>query len=243
MCEWYCTAEGSSTNLECLHCGTRYCAVCLYSEKGKMASMIKCASCGKKPRTKTNSERGKWVTDNKTEGLKVYQSVRCAANGCNNRTWTRGYCSEHLKDLNDQSMKKIFIESLRPSNNNPEVHDETTPPPKPKCRPGSGRRMFSSKIHSAKDSDKPSPRANVARRRSFQIDVEQGERSVDWNDLHPKKSPKETVYDRLTSVKTFTGSHKHRFDEEGKGLGLSGRDSIPKGRGFLPDKYQMYDVV
>lgn len=27
----------------------------------------------------------------------------------------------------------------------------------------------------------------------------------------------------------YTGSHKHRFDEDGNGLGLAGRDSIAKG--------------
>ncbi len=41
------------------------------------------------------------------------------------------------------------------------------------------------------------------------------------------------VVDRLTDTKKYTGSHKERFDETGKGKGLEGRDSSPKGRGMV----------
>jgi hypothetical protein len=34
-----------------------------------------------------------------------------------------------------------------------------------------------------------------------------------------------TVYDRLTDIRGYTGTHKHRFDHEGRGLGLSGREN------------------
>ena len=33
-----------------------------------------------------------------------------------------------------------------------------------------------------------------------------------------------TVYDRLMDVRGYTGTHKHRFDAEGRGKGLSGRE-------------------
>jgi len=33
------------------------------------------------------------------------------------------------------------------------------------------------------------------------------------------------VYDRLTDTKQYTGTHKHRFDADGKGRGIAGRDS------------------
>lgn len=38
----------------------------------------------------------------------------------------------------------------------------------------------------------------------------------------------------MTDTKMYTGSHKSRFDEEGKGRGLEGRDSIAKGKGMVP---------
>ena len=40
------------------------------------------------------------------------------------------------------------------------------------------------------------------------------------------------VLDRLTDTSKYTGSHKERFDESGKGKGLAGRDSTPKGGGM-----------
>jgi hypothetical protein len=33
------------------------------------------------------------------------------------------------------------------------------------------------------------------------------------------------VYDRLTDIRGYTGSHKHRFDQDGRGLGLAGREN------------------
>eukprot|EP00126_Sphaerothecum_destruens_P003380 Sdes_comp17114_c0_seq1m6278 len=124
MCRWFCTSEGPSTNLECLHCRTRYCAACLHSEVGKMQSLIKCAGCGKKPRTKPNKERSVWSSEKKAENG-LYVSKICTASGCTRPVWTRGYCADHLKELNHEAMARTFVEILRPSNNNPDVHDES----------------------------------------------------------------------------------------------------------------------
>eukprot|EP01006_Ploeotia_vitrea_P044425 TRINITY_DN66830_c13_g7_i1.p1 TRINITY_DN66830_c13_g7~~TRINITY_DN66830_c13_g7_i1.p1 ORF type:complete len:484 (-),score=251.26 TRINITY_DN66830_c13_g7_i1:82-1533(-) len=60
MCRWYCTSVGPATNLECLHCGKRYCSACLHGEGGKMESLVKCSSCGKKPRTLPKGKRDSW---------------------------------------------------------------------------------------------------------------------------------------------------------------------------------------
>ena len=38
--------------------------------------------------------------------------------------------------------------------------------------------------------------------------------------------------DRLTDTSKYTGTHKQRFDETGKGRGLAGRDSVAKGQGM-----------
>lgn len=51
------------------------------------------------------------------------------------------------------------------------------------------------------------------------------------------KVVKTDVIERLTDAKKYTGSHKERFDESGKGKGLEGRyDSpVPKGKeGYVP---------
>ena len=40
--------------------------------------------------------------------------------------------------------------------------------------------------------------------------------------------------DRMTDASHYTGTHKERFDEGGKGRGMAGRDSTAKGRGSTP---------
>lgn len=42
---------------------------------------------------------------------------------------------------------------------------------------------------------------------------------------------KSSIVDRLTDTKLYTGAHKQRFDEDGRGRGLEGRDSVSKGAG------------
>ena len=49
-----------------------------------------------------------------------------------------------------------------------------------------------------------------------------------------QKTASSDIVERMTDTSKYTGSHKHRFDEEGKGRGLEGRDSIPKGKGMVP---------
>jgi len=43
-----------------------------------------------------------------------------------------------------------------------------------------------------------------------------------------------SVFDRLTDTSKYSGTHKARFDAQGRGLGLAGRDSVSKGAGHLP---------
>lgn len=43
-----------------------------------------------------------------------------------------------------------------------------------------------------------------------------------------------SVFNRLTDARLYTGHHRLRFDEQGHGRGLDGRDSVAKGRGYVP---------
>lgn len=47
-------------------------------------------------------------------------------------------------------------------------------------------------------------------------------------------SPTSVIVDKLTDTTKYTGAHKARFDKDGNGRGLHGRDSIPKGKGHIP---------
>ena len=40
------------------------------------------------------------------------------------------------------------------------------------------------------------------------------------------------IFDRLTDHRLYTGTHVHRFDDQGRGKGLAGRDRIMKGFGY-----------
>lgn len=44
---------------------------------------------------------------------------------------------------------------------------------------------------------------------------------------------KQSIFDRLTDPSSFHGTHKHRFDKDGHGRGLEGRDSVAKGGGYV----------
>lgn len=38
---------------------------------------------------------------------------------------------------------------------------------------------------------------------------------------------------RLTDTSKYTGSHKQRFDDSGKGKGITGRKDVPDGSGYV----------
>ncbi|XP_011303011.1 TPPP family protein CG45057 [Fopius arisanus] len=50
-----------------------------------------------------------------------------------------------------------------------------------------------------------------------------------------------SAVDRLTDVSKYTGSHKQRFDETGKGKGIAGRKDIPDASGYVQG-YQNKDT-
>ncbi|XP_053341203.1 tubulin polymerization-promoting protein family member 2 [Clarias gariepinus] len=47
------------------------------------------------------------------------------------------------------------------------------------------------------------------------------------------KAAKAGAVDRLTDSSKYTGSHKERFDESGKGKGKAGREEIPDSSGYV----------
>lgn len=43
----------------------------------------------------------------------------------------------------------------------------------------------------------------------------------------------DSTVERLTDVSKYTGSHKQRFDETGKGKGIAGRRDVPEASGYV----------
>ena len=70
-------------------------------------------------------------------------------------------------------------------------------------------------------------RANSPRSNSPSLRSARGE--------HSDQTPE--VFNRLADPARFTGHHKHRFDEENRGRGLAGRDSVVKGGGTTVDPH------
>lgn len=54
-------------------------------------------------------------------------------------------------------------------------------------------------------------------------------------DVEETKTKNAAVVNRLTDVKGYTGSHKERFDESGKGKGKEGRETTVKNTGYVGD--------
>ncbi|KAF5305597.1 hypothetical protein FQR65_LT07677 [Abscondita terminalis] len=52
-----------------------------------------------------------------------------------------------------------------------------------------------------------------------------------FSGVTPTKSG--STVDRLTDTSKYTGSHKQRFDESGKGKGIAGRKDLPDGSGYV----------
>lgn len=44
---------------------------------------------------------------------------------------------------------------------------------------------------------------------------------------------KSATVERLTDTSRYTGAHKQRFDESGKGKGVAGRRDIPDSSGYV----------
>lgn len=50
---------------------------------------------------------------------------------------------------------------------------------------------------------------------------------------HFQKATKAAAVDRLTDTSKYTGTHKERFDESGKGKGKAGREEIADTSGYV----------
>ena len=63
-------------------------------------------------------------------------------------------------------------------------------------------------------------------------------RSISSTERTETRVQAQQVFEKLTDYRLFTGHHKHRFDKEGRGKGLAGRDSTGKGAGHSAVPYR-----
>ena len=253
MCKWYCTSEGPSTNLNCLHCRAHYCGACLHGDGGKMESLVKCASCGKKPRVQPKETRSSWKgesTSGSTAAGAAYTpsaalkqassaaAIRVAASSSSasssakaspkkSPTSTAGSKPSIFDKLTDTSLytgthQHRFDASgagrglegresvakgaggIPPKRaiDGAQVDLSTILRPDPFYSPSTSDSAIASKVLAASPSKAKS------------------------NTASPKKAAanKPSIFDKLTDSSQYTGAHKARFDMNGNGRGMSGRD-------------------
>ena len=51
--------------------------------------------------------------------------------------------------------------------------------------------------------------------------------------IFPQKTVKSSAVDRLTDTSKYTGTHKERFDDTGKGKGIAGRKDVVDTSGYV----------
>jgi len=227
MCRWYCTSNGPSTNLQCLNCGTRYCAACLHGEAGKMKSLVSCANCKKVPtrravktvKTKQGNTRvvgrPNWVGGSAygSHGLGSSSASSGNARGVHGGTGTGSFEKRtfSLPGREEEELLPGWIEVVNPnwtgkhdrvyyvhSATRKTTWDKPVPPPPPPSRGMTGH----------------------SRRGVPNVVLESRQKSSSGN-----------IFDRLTDTSRYTGAHKHRFDASGRGRGAEGRDRVAKGAG------------
>ena len=242
MCKWYCTSEGPSTNLQCLHCRAHYCGACLHGDGGKMESLVKCASCGKKPRVQPKETRATWKgesTSGSTAAGAAYTpssalkqastaAMRVASSGSSSQTSsakaspkkspstgkpsifdkltdTSLYTGTHQHrfdasgqgrglDGRESVAKGVGGVPLKRAIDGAQVDLSTILRPDPYYSPATSDSAIAAKVA-------PKPKSTTA---------------------SPKKGP--SIFDKLTDSSQYTGAHKSRFDMNGNGRGMAGRD-------------------
>lgn len=109
VCKFFCTAEGPLSSLNCLHCGTEFCATCLHGAAGVMSLdpktfVARCAACGLYPRTSTIAERPPWQG---TDGTSIPgEPVRPVV----------GALERHKQQQLARGSDRLFMASLRVAN-------------------------------------------------------------------------------------------------------------------------------
>lgn len=91
----------------------------------------------------------------------------------------------------------------------------------------------------AKKQDHHTSNGSLAQQKPMQKSTSKSSTNISSSNSNISGS-KGSVFDRLTNVQGYTGSHKHRFNEDGSGKGVSGRD-LPS-KGSAPGAYRGGDV-
>lgn len=241
-CYRYCTSEGPSTKLVCLHCKTKYCGACLHGESGKMESLIKCAKCGKKPRVLASKDRGEFGGANSGVGTSqggYSPSAALKMQHKENKTSSRSSPSTSEKKLKSNGKQTIFDKLTDTSLYTGAHKHRFTQDGKGKGLAGrdaaSGQEYGASKVNDLSQILRPG-NSKVKPLAAHQVSTTTEKAATSTTPKKKKDGP--SIFDKLTDPKLYTGAHKHRFGSDGKGRGMAGRDAasgIEYGSGKVND--------
>jgi len=193
-----------------------------------MENLAKCASCGKVPTQLNKEDRPAWnetTTLDSTAGTKPVEvkaaTVTSAAGGGSEADQLQDifsfYCNRAPKSdaIDSSKWAKAIADLLWLDDKMTKTDGDLI---FTKVKPKGGRKLqfdeFVVGVH------------EVAKKRYGADDISQLLRNTT---LPPKQQQGDAaspnVVDRLTNTATYTGSHKQRFDEDGRGKGVEGRDA------------------
>lgn len=189
-----------------------------------MENLAKCAGCGKVPTQLAKEERPGWNETTQldsTAGTKPVEAKAATA------TTGGGSQAEQLQEIFlhycNRAPKSDALDNAKWAKALADLawlDDKLTKTDGDliftKVKPKGGRKLqfaeFVSGVH------------EVAKKRYGSDDVAQLLANTTMP-KHQAETSSSNVVDRLTNTATFTGSHKGRFDEDGKGKGMEGRDA------------------
>ena len=213
-----------------------------------MESLVKCAKCGKKPRTLGANERKEFGA---TAGVTAE---------------TGGYSpSSALKQQSKNSPKNQSPRAAtekKSGSKKATIFDKLTDPKlytgthvhrfdekgKGKGLNGrdaaSGIEYGSGKVNDISQILRPPSKSATKPLAAYQVSTTHNEKGAAKAGIVSPKKKKDgsSIFDKLTDPKLYTGAHKLRFDTNGKGRGMSGRDAasgIDYGSGKVNDISQI----
>lgn len=136
-------------------------------------------------------------------------------------TDTSTYHASHRARFNERPDVKTDHVKLQPASNINAKHDPV--------QPTVGR-----KAAGASDGPSAHPKPAAAKPAASSEPMVEGASSRPNKPTPASQSKKGgSIFDRLTDVSTYHASHRERFNADGTGRGLAGRDSVAKGNGSV----------
>jgi len=205
-----------------------------------MESLVKCAKCGKKPRTLGQGDRGTWKGETLSGATKAGTGYTpsTALKNAGSASLSAGESKSPVATSASPKKKATIFDKLTDPSLYTGAHKQRFDKDgKGRGLAGrdaaSGQEYGGGRVDNISQILRPSPGAATKPLAAFQVSTtsaatagRSASKSVGGNASPPKaKKTGPSIFDKLTNPALYTGAHKLRFDSNGKGRGLDGRDA------------------